>query len=392
MTSAEGIARNRGRGAPAALHFCILHSALLILISGCKPAPPPAPPTVSDSTERGPIKFAAQVSPKVAWIGDPITISLSAATPEDLVVQFPTKEELGEVNVRSVGEPEARPAQTGTTWARTYVIDTLTAGTLEIPPLVMKYGKKPPDGGEPTLDNELALGTMKVEIRSALTSQDSMVAPRDITGARGPTPAPWKWWQIALLAAWAVVTTVTVFALYDAWRRRGGRRARIAKPEEWALAALDDLAKFDWIAAGAARDLYYRLTEIVRGYIESKFGLRAPEMTTTEFLNALARNSAALPYDNEKLGRFLEACDLVKYAAMTPRREDAGEALATAGAFVHSTAAAVVHAEAQSQAQAGQYAAPPPAGPVSDDGLMVFEADDEKRWMGSGGESGGRAA
>jgi hypothetical protein len=105
-----------------------------ILLGGCKPAPPPAPPTVTDSTERGPIRFSAEVSPKNAWIGDPITIALSAATPEDLVVRFPATEELGEVNVRSVGEVESRPAEAGTTWKRSYVIDTLTAGTLEIPP------------------------------------------------------------------------------------------------------------------------------------------------------------------------------------------------------------------------------------------------------------------
>jgi hypothetical protein len=360
----------------------------LLLTSGCKPALPSEPPDVTDSAERGPIRFSAEVSPKNAWIGDPITISLSAATPEDLVVQFPTAEELGEVNVRSGGEVEARPAETGTTWKQTYVIDTLTAGPLEIPPLVMKYGKKPADGTEPTFDNELALGTLKVEIRSALTSQDSMVAPRDITGARPPTPDPWRAWQVALLVIWTCVALAGVGTLIGAWRDRVRKGARVPRPEEWALAALGDLARFDWIAAGEARELYYRLTEIVRGYVESKFGLRAPEMTTAEFLTALARNRSALPYDAEKLGQFLEACDMVKYAALDPRREDSDDALATARAFVHSTAAAAVQAQQTSQT--------PPAKPpgnfhADSDVPSELQPDDERRWMGTRG-TGGRAA
>ena len=370
-----------------------------VLLVGCKPAPPPASPIVTDSAERGPIKFSAEVSPREAWIGDPITISLLATTPDDLVVQFPASEELGEVNVQRVGEPEARPSESGTNWKRTYVIDTLTAGTLEIPPLVMKYGRKPADGAEATFDNELALGTLKVEVRSALTSQDSMVAPRDITGARPPTPDPWRAWQVALLVVWTSVALAGVWALIGAWRNRVRRGARVPRPEEWALAALGDLARFDWIAAGEARELYYRLTEIVRGYVESKFGLHAPEMTTAEFLTTLAQNRSALPYDAEKLGQFLEACDMVKYAAMSPRREDADDALATARAFVHSTASAAARAQFLPEAPANGSGTPaiPPSGLLRDardiESLpSEFAPDDERRWMGAGSGTGGRAA
>jgi hypothetical protein len=383
---------SRGR-LPHILRRAVSHwpFALLgfVFLSGCKPAPPPAPPTVSDSAERGPIRFSVEVSPKDAWIGDPITVSLLAATPEDLEVQFPPADALGEVNVRSSGEPESRPAQSGSTWKRTYVFDTLTAGTLEIPPLVMKYGRTAADGAETKFDNELALGTLKIDVRSALTSQDSMVAPRDITGARGPTPAPWTWWQIMLLTAWSALALAAAASLLRVWQRRMRQSRRPVKPEEWALAALADLGKFDWIAADEARELYYRLTEVVRGYIESKFGLKAPEMTTEEFLVALARNRAALPYDTAKLGQFLEACDMVKYAAVSPRHEDAGDALSTARAFVHSTAAAVV----QAQAAAEEPPTSPPPIPHDDSHLASeFEPDDERRWMGARSGSGGRAA
>jgi hypothetical protein len=99
------------------------------------------------------------------------------------------------------------------------------------------------------------------------------------------------------------------------------------------------LASYDWVDRGRAREYYYRLTEIVRQYIERKFGIAAPEMTTEEFLNMLARDHGALPCQPDPLRYFLEACDYVKYAALQPRRDDAEGALATARSFVHATAA-----------------------------------------------------
>ena len=46
------------------------------------------------------------------------------------------------------------------------------------------------------------------------------------------------------------------------------------------------------------------------------------------------------PYDASRLSDFLQACDLVKYAALRPRGEDADQALGTARVFIDATAAA----------------------------------------------------
>ena len=64
-------------------------------------------------------------------------------------------------------------------------------------------------------------------------------------------------------------------------------------------------------------------------------------MTTQEFLRTLARNRSALPYDPERLRAFLEACDIVKYAAYRPLPKDAEEAMRAARAFINATAIAV---------------------------------------------------
>jgi len=116
-------------------------------------------------------------------------------------------------------------------------------------------------------------------------------------------------------------------------------------PEIWALQALDALGTEDWFVRGEQREFYYRLNEIVRRYIELKFSLAAPDMTTQEFLAMLSRRERALPYDADRLRTFLEACDYVKYAAAEPGPDEAASVMATARAFIHATAAVVAESQ-----------------------------------------------
>lgn len=399
---------NRGR----MLYIFVVPALFGIVISGCKPAAPPEPKKVTDSAERGPIKFSVTATPADAWIGDPITITMTAGVPEDIAVELPNQTVLGEVNIRSAGTPTSRPSESGSVWQQSYVIDTLATGSLEIPPLVMKYGKKPATDGAPQFDNELAIGTLRINIRSALTSQDTMTAPRDISGARTPPPEPWEAWQIAVLAGLCIAGLAALWLLVSAVREWRNRSSPPLAPEIWALRELDRLGKYDWAGTGQVRECYYRLTEITRGYIESKFGLKAPEMTTEEFLRVLARDQSALPYDAVRLRGFLETCDMVKYAAVSPQREEIDAALSHGRAFVNATAAAYErHVERLKASEPRMPTSGNPAEPRTsvsgfsgaDAGTRSLtvgarldehaaDANDAHRWMGSRDDPGGRAA
>jgi hypothetical protein len=78
---------------------------------------------------------------------------------------------------------------------------------------------------------------------------------------------------------------------------------------------------------------------IVRRYLEDRFALRAPELTTEEFLSEARRAADLTPAHRDQLTSFLEGCDRVKFAGYRP---DADESLATlraARAFVEDTRA-----------------------------------------------------
>lgn len=322
-----------------------------MFLGGCQQEAQTEPSSVTGTAERGPFEFTVEVSPKQVWIGDPVTIALRVETPEDHLVQFPPEEDFGELEILTVETSDPRPGvEGGLLWQQTISSTSYASGVVEIPALAVKYAPKPVDPDtRPVFEHELVTEPLKIEVRSALTSQDSVFEPRDITGTLMPPKEPLSPGVWAAIVG-AVVGAAALLGLLIVWLRRLARRpAPPILPEIWALRALAELEAAGLVDRGRAKQYYYSLSEIVRVYIERKFGLAAPEMTTEEFLSTLARNSGALPYDADRLRDFLQACDLVKYAAFTPRAAEAEQALSIARAFIDATAAAAQ----QSAAAAG---------------------------------------
>lgn len=317
-----------------------LAGLVLLAPAGCRSAPPPAPAPVRDVVERGPLKLVVEAAPATLLLGDPLRVTLELTLPESYVAQLPSVEAFGELAAVESDRTEAHPIGGGLRqWRQSFVVQTYTSGTLELPPLVVKYAAAPEDGSPLVFDAELASNVLKVEVRSALTTQDSVAAPRDITGTLLPKWRPTPR-QLALWTAGAIAVAMVIVLLARYIRRRVLQPAPPEMPEVWALRMLRALSGTEWTQPDRAREVCYRLSEVVRAYIERKFGLAAPERTTDEFLALLTRDHAALPYDPRRLQRFLEACDSVKYAAQPLDRESGEDLLETARAFVSATAAA----------------------------------------------------
>ena len=81
-----------------------------------------------------------------------------------------------------------------------------------------------------------------------------------------------------------------------------------------------------------------QVSDVLRVYLEERFGLRAPERTTEEFLRDLEGGEALARGHRAELERFLSQCDLVKFAAARPTEHDHLATFALAEAFVATTA------------------------------------------------------
>jgi hypothetical protein len=149
-------------------------------------------------------------------------------------------------------------------------------------------------------------------------------------------PDPWsRWWLLGPVGVLAAVG----FLIWFAHRSRLGYVAlvEIIPAHEWARAQIAALIAADLIARGLVQEFYYRISAVVRGYIERRFDVSAPEMTTEEFLAAAARDRRFDAAATLELRRFLTACDLVKYARHHPVTGEWDELLKTASDFVERT-------------------------------------------------------
>lgn len=128
------------------------------------------------------------------------------------------------------------------------------------------------------------------------------------------------------------------------WRRRKPRTALAdgIPPDERARTRLN--------AALALLDHPERfctaVSEITRSYLEERFGLKAPDQTTEEFLADLPKNAELDERHKESLAGFLTGCDLVKFARFEPARADLEALHAAALDLVLQTAPVFVAAAA----------------------------------------------
>jgi hypothetical protein len=179
-----------------------------------------------------------------------------------------------------------------------------------------------------------------VSIASLLAREPNATDIRDIKPPENP-PIDWRpYW---LLAGAVAALALIAFVVYRVWRRP--QRAAFGPPPRPAHEiAHEELARLRARALpeqGAFKEYYSALTAIVRGYLEQRFRVRAPEMTTEEFLMVTARGGGALTSGHRVLlADFLGESDLVKFARHHPTLGDAERAYIAAARFVDETAVA----------------------------------------------------
>ncbi len=177
---------------------------------------------------------------------------------------------------------------------------------------------------------------ISVEVVSSLSPGET--SPRPIQAELESWPAPFPRWIFFVLAG--LVAAAGLYAAYALLHkilttpRTLLRMPPPVPPHITALNALQALRARGWIEEEKAEPFYVELSHIVRRYIERRFGLRAPEMTTDEFNRVASRADALSDPQKQLLETFLSQSDLVKFARYTPGRQTMTDALDTATDFV----------------------------------------------------------
>jgi hypothetical protein len=162
----------------------------------------------------------------------------------------------------------------------------------------------------------------------------------DLTLVRIP-----PWWE----SPWFILLVLVLLAGLVLWGRRvylrrqlqaGQGPARPVTPGEpphlTALRQLEELRRrIDELG-------HYRLiiecSWVLRRYIEARFSLGIVYQTTREFLGHARTHAALAAEPRASLGRYLQFCDLVKFARRDASREEMVQLLDYAVAFVKTCA------------------------------------------------------
>ena len=153
-------------------------------------------------------------------------------------------------------------------------------------------------------------------------------------------PLSWKlvgWCAALLLAAGCALAGAWFLLRYIARRVKEHRMS----PIERAWVELDRLLKKGLPGRGRYKDFYVELTMVVRRYVQRKYGIKAPHLTTEEFLREVADDTSrgsGLASNVLSLRKFLESADLVKFAGVEATPEMADEATDSARGYLKSDA------------------------------------------------------
>lgn len=145
------------------------------------------------------------------------------------------------------------------------------------------------------------------------------------------------WWAflLGILLIGAIVAAIIL-------KRKGGLRSMLAEqpkpvpPYEKAIALLNNLRVRQLCEKGREKEYYTELTEILREYLDGRFGINAMEMTTPQIKRAVY---ATVPEKSASamMNDILEMADYVKFARLRPLPEDNARAFNQAMQFVENT-------------------------------------------------------
>lgn len=277
------------------------------------------------------VQFTVRLSRLQLTTAEDLLLELETRADEQWRVAFPEiSEEIGGFAVAG-REPEDRDLRPDGTLisTRTYRLEPFLEGIYTIPSLELGFGEPGTEFNFTLVSDEI-----DVEVESELPPT---VGEQDIEEIEGPQELEDNTWQwIAGGSAGGVLLAVAAALLVVRVRRRRGDVSAAAHVPPWieAQAALDDLVDDD--AAGDMDALYTGLTRIIRHYIERRFDIRAPELTTEEFLTEARRSEQLAPY-RESLERFLTHADLVKFAGYAPSTDEVTASVDSCRDFVAAT-------------------------------------------------------
>ena len=223
------------------------------------------------------------------------------------------------------------------------ILQSFDSGLYTLPPILYLVGK------DSFFTEEMALKVLPVPVDTLQTVHDyaPVVEPDTRFFDYLPDVVTDYWWAFLL----AILLGLLVYFYFKYFRKKELPqifKKKEVPPYELAISSLEKLRAENLCENGREKEFYTRLTEILRIYLDGRFGINAMEMTTTQIVESLNNNN-----DTRDASTTMEAvlhiADFVKFAKVRPLPDDNNKAFENALSFVETTKPIPVAAETDDQ-------------------------------------------
>lgn len=284
------------------------------------------------------IKATARLDSTNILLGDQIKLYLEIDHPNNVAVEFPQipdsiNQGLIEVLGRSGIDTFKMDNEEFQKQIQSYTITSFDSGSYRIPPVWFKINVDGRVDSVPT--NGVTLNVYSMVI-------DTTKGPADI---KMPYGAPLTLKEVTPYILGVILIGAIIFLIFYSIKRRRNNQpifARPQKPKEpayiVAIRELDRIKSEKIWQKGKLKRYYSEVTEVLRVYIEDRFGIPAMEQTSDETIESFRVNKNLLTDKMfVNLGQILKLADLVKFAKYKPLPDDDNLALTNAYSFVRET-------------------------------------------------------
>ncbi len=271
------------------------------------------------------------------YIGDQIKYTITVDQPADLRLILPVYRDTLIKNIQILSGPvtDTTTSQKGhIKIIEKYIITSFDSGRYQIPPAYVEV--KNENGLKRFYSEYVPLEVMRVRIAPADTTAKIFDIVR-------PYNAPVT---LGDLLPWILIIIVTGALIWLAVRYvRNMRRSangvqHIIEPDPAHIIAFRELEKLReeqlW-QKGDIKSYYTRLTEILRQYLENRYGVFSLEMTTRETLERLIKTGFKKNGNYNRLKGVLTSADLVKFAKYNPEPSEHESLFQASWDFVMAT-------------------------------------------------------
>ena len=211
---------------------------------------------------------------------------------------------------------------------KTYTITAFDSALYYIPPFKVRVGNRT------YASNSLALKVMTMDIDTL--HLDKFYGPKDIA----PVPFSWSDWRGLFLLS--LLFIVLLLAMGYLWLQVHNKRPILKRfrirpalpPHQWAMNEIRKINQKKEVHDDS-KEYYTQLTNILRTYIQKRYGFNAREMTSSEIISQLTQQQDSKSV--QELQQLFATADLAKFAKLRTLLNENDENLYKAMDFIKST-------------------------------------------------------